>query len=69
MFQIFAADGESQCGLITKGYSGVMTEMFSDATTFGVEFPVGSTINTKALILGATFLVVRDQNILTILDI
>ncbi|CAL8068190.1 unnamed protein product [Orchesella dallaii] len=56
-FPIFLADGETQCGRISKGYGGALTEIFTDATTFEIEFPPASSVNMKALLLGATFLV------------
>jgi len=49
------ATGE-QCGSITKIWSGLGTELFTDADKFEMHFPPGADSNTKATLLGGTFL-------------
>ena len=47
----------SQHGTITKKWSGLLKEGFSDADNFGVSFPVEWDKKIKALFLGAVFLI------------
>ncbi len=54
-FQIKSEAGE--LGKITKKWSGLMKEGFTDADNFGVEFPVDWDVRLKALFLGAVFLI------------
>ncbi|MBN1816134.1 MAG: hypothetical protein JW828_02165 [Sedimentisphaerales bacterium] len=49
--------GEEQYGKITKRWSGVGKEMFTDADNFGVEWPCDWPAGIKALFLGAVFLI------------
>lgn len=63
--QIYSSDGISECGKISKRWRGVLHEAFTDADIFGVKFPPSINPNMKALLLGATFLIVRK--ILTLL--
>jgi len=44
-------------GKITKKWSGLMKEGFTDADNFGVTFPRNWTIEQKAIFLGAVFLI------------
>ncbi len=44
-------------GKITKKWSGLLKEGFTDADNFGVSFPTGGDINVKSLVLGAVFLI------------
>lgn len=44
-------------GKITKKWSGLLKEGFTDADNFGVSFPAGWDINVKSLFLGAVFLI------------
>ena len=46
-----------EIGRITKKWSGLLKEGFTDADNFGVEFPVDWDIKLKALFLGAVFLI------------
>ncbi len=48
---------ERKVGEIAKKWSGLLTEGFTDADTFGVQFPQGWKDETKATILGAVFLI------------
>lgn len=46
-----------ELGQITKKWAGIMQEEFTDADNFGVSFPKQLPVATKALILGAVFLI------------
>lgn len=46
-----------ECGKITKKWSGLMKEGFTDADSFGVVFPSDGDVESKALFLGAVFLI------------
>ena len=54
-FYIMQNDVEQ--GKITKKWSGLGKETFTDADNFGITFPRNWTPSTKALFLGATFLI------------
>ncbi|KAJ3639639.1 hypothetical protein Zmor_002984 [Zophobas morio] len=56
-FYITSADGETNLGKITKQWTGLVREMFTDADNFGITFPIDLDIKTKALLLGACFLI------------
>jgi len=45
------------CGKITKKWSGLMKEGMTDADNFGVMFPADGDVESKALFLGAVFLI------------
>ena len=49
-------DGTSH-GKITKKWSGLTKEAFTDADNFGVEFPPTAPASLKAVLLGAVFLI------------
>ena len=48
---------ESEYGKITKKWSGLFREGFSDADNFGVSFPSTWDVSVKSLFLGAVFLI------------
>ncbi len=50
-------DEQGEHGKITKKWSGLLKEGFTDADNFGVVFPAGWTVKLKALFLGAVFLI------------
>ena len=50
-------EGDMIHGKITKKWSGLLKESFTDADNFGITFPPGWDIKLKALFLGAVFLV------------
>ncbi len=54
-FNIMKSGGE--VGKITKKWSGFGKEIFTDADNFGVTFPREMTVLTKAILLGAVFLI------------
>jgi len=48
--------GQQELGKIVKKWSGLAKESFTDADNFGITFPTGIDIDTKAILLGAVFL-------------
>ncbi|XP_071534250.1 phospholipid scramblase 1-like [Panulirus ornatus] len=56
-FKIFTGDDSAQIGLITKQWRGFCAEAFTDADNFGITFPMDLEVRTKALLIGATFLI------------
>lgn len=56
-FQIMSADGGTQVGKISKQWSGIIREMFTDADYFGITFPMDLDVRMKAVMLGACFLI------------
>jgi hypothetical protein len=44
-------------GKIVKKWSGAMKELFTNADNFGIKFPPDCDLNTKAILLGAVFLI------------
>lgn len=53
---IIEKEGEEK-GRIVKKWSGVLKEGFTDADNFGVTFPERTSPETRALLLGAVFLI------------
>jgi hypothetical protein len=45
-------------GRVTKQWSGLGKELFTDADNFGISFPLDLDVNVKATLLGAVFLLV-----------
>ncbi|XP_065344994.1 phospholipid scramblase 1-like [Cloeon dipterum] len=56
-FKVLSADGKSEMGMISKQWSGFVREAFTDADIFGISFPIGLDVKTKAVLLGACFLI------------
>ncbi len=46
-----------QVGKITKKWSGLAKEAFTDADNFAIEMPPGKDVETKSVLLGAVFLI------------
>jgi len=59
---------EQEVGKISKQWSGLGKEIFTDADNFGINFPIDLDVKVKATLLGATFLIdfmyfeKQDQN-------
>jgi uncharacterized protein YxjI len=49
--------GGQELGKITKKWSGLVKESFTDADNFGITFPNGIDLSQKAVLLGAVFLI------------
>lgn len=58
-FEVLSLDRATKVGKITKQWSGLAREMFTDTDYFGVTFPNDLDVNIKAVLLAATFLIVR----------
>ncbi|KPL98949.1 phospholipid scramblase 2-like protein [Sarcoptes scabiei] len=56
-FNILSTDCSTYVGKITKQWSGLAREIFTDADRFGIEFPRDMDVNIKAVLLAATFLI------------
>ncbi len=52
-----AQNGDQQIGTLSKKWSGLAQELFTDADNFGIEFPAGLRANAKALLMAAVFLI------------
>ncbi|XP_025016578.1 phospholipid scramblase 3-like [Tetranychus urticae] len=57
VFKVLSRDGDTQIGCITKQWSGLAREVFTDADHFGISFPMDLDVNIKAVLLGACFLI------------
>lgn len=55
-FKIVTLNGD-QVGKISKQWSGLAREMFTDADFFGITFPMDLDVHMKATMLGACFLI------------
>lgn len=58
--QVYAPDEETYVGRVTKQWSGLGKELFTDADNFGISFPLDLDVNVKATLLGAVFLLVSN---------
>lgn len=54
-------DGE-QVGKISKQWSGLARELFTDADFFGINFPMNLDVKVKATLLAAVFLIVSHSS-------
>ena len=61
-FDVISKDGAQKVGKITKQWSGLVREAFTDADNFGISFPMDLDVNMKAVMLGACFLIVSFTN-------
>jgi len=55
-FKVVSLDGH-EVGMITKQWSGLAKEAFTDADNFGISFPLDLDVKVKATLLGALFLI------------
>ncbi|KAH8035557.1 hypothetical protein HPB51_006313 [Rhipicephalus microplus] len=58
VFDITTRDGKTKIGQITKNWSGLLREAFTDIDNFTVVFPIDLDVRMKAVLLGAAFLIV-----------
>ena len=56
-YEISSIDG-SQIGNLSKQWSGLLQESFTDADNFGVSFPIDLDVKCKLSLLAAVFLIV-----------
>ncbi|KAJ3585446.1 hypothetical protein NHX12_014165 [Muraenolepis orangiensis] len=50
-------DGSSPIGRISKQWSGLLKEVFTDTDNFGIQFPMDMDVKMKAVLMGACFLI------------
>jgi len=55
---VLSKDKKNLVGRISKQWSGLLREMFTDADHFGISFPMDLDVRMKAVMLGACFLIV-----------
>jgi len=65
-FEILSKDGSVRVGKITKQWSGLIREAFTDSDRFRTSFPLDLDVHIKAILLGACFLFVWSQKSLII---
>lgn len=51
-------DEVSKIGKISKQWTGLLREAFTDADNFGIQFPMDLDVKMKAVMIGACFLIV-----------
>jgi len=56
-FKVLSSQTGEQVGIITKQWSGIGKEAFTDADNFGISFPLDLDVKVKATLLGALFLI------------
>ena len=56
--QLNSANGANEIGRVSKQWSNLMREYFTDADNFGIQFPMDLDVRMKAVVLGAVFLIV-----------
>lgn len=59
--QIVTMDETSKIGKISKQWTGLLREAFTDSDNFGIQFPMDLDVKMKAVMIGACFLIVSDQ--------
>lgn len=57
--QLKSKDNDKPIGRISKQWSGLLKEVFTDTDNFGIQFPLDMDVKMKAVLLGACFLIVR----------
>uniref|UniRef100_A0A1B6E985 Phospholipid scramblase n=1 Tax=Clastoptera arizonana TaxID=38151 RepID=A0A1B6E985_9HEMI len=56
-FEVLSAVDESMVGKISKQWSGLARELFTDSDYFGITFPMNLDVKMKAVMLGTCFLI------------
>uniref|UniRef100_A0AAY3ZUH2 Phospholipid scramblase n=1 Tax=Denticeps clupeoides TaxID=299321 RepID=A0AAY3ZUH2_9TELE len=56
-FELRGKDGGQPIGRISKQWSGLLKEVFTDTDNFGIQFPLDLDVKMKAVLLGACFLI------------
>lgn len=60
--QLKGKDSNKPIGRISKQWSGLLKEVFTDTDNFGIQFPLDMDVKMKAVLLGACFLIVRPYS-------
>lgn len=56
--QVKSVDETCTVGKISKQWTGLVREMFTDTDNFGISFPMDLDVKMKAVMIGACFLIV-----------
>ncbi|XP_061096927.1 phospholipid scramblase 1 isoform X1 [Conger conger] len=56
-FEIMTMDEVNKIGKISKQWTGLLREAFTDSDNFGVQFPMDLDVRMKAVMIGACFLI------------
>uniref|UniRef100_UPI0037E9262F phospholipid scramblase 2-like n=1 Tax=Semicossyphus pulcher TaxID=241346 RepID=UPI0037E9262F len=56
-FELKSKDGDKPIGRISKQWSGLLKEVFTDTDNFGIQFPLDMDVKMKAVLMGACFLI------------
>ncbi|XP_069578996.1 phospholipid scramblase 2-like isoform X1 [Brachyistius frenatus] len=56
-FELKGRDGGKPIGRISKQWSGLLKEVFTDTDNFGIQFPMDLDVKMKAVLMGACFLI------------
>jgi len=56
-FKVMSPDGSTEVGKISKQWTGLLKEAFTDADNFGISFPMDLDVRMKATLIGAMFLI------------
>lgn len=60
--QIVTMDEVSKIGKISKQWTGLLREAFTDSDNFGIQFPMDLDVRMKAVMIGACFLIVSGAS-------
>ncbi len=64
--QVLSLDESTKVGRISKQWTGLAREAFTDAENFGISFPMDLDVKIKAVLFGACFLIVSNNKLLYI---
>ncbi|XP_044039253.1 phospholipid scramblase 2-like isoform X2 [Siniperca chuatsi] len=56
-FELKGKDSDKPIGRISKQWSGLLKEVFTDTDNFGIQFPLDMDVKMKAVLMGACFLI------------
>jgi len=56
-FPVISSSTKENVGNISKQFTGIIKEAFTDADSFGVQFPMDLDVKVKATMMGAVFLI------------
>lgn len=62
-------DESTKVGKISKQWTGLVRETFTDADNFGISFPMDLDVKIKAVLFGACFLIVSKNEALSYVTI
>ncbi|CAG5104295.1 Oidioi.mRNA.OKI2018_I69.chr1.g1183.t1.cds [Oikopleura dioica] len=67
-FEVVTAD-DIVVGKVSKLWSGMAQEMFTDSDNFGINFPIDLDVNIKLTLMASVFLIVNMKQMIMNLDI